>query len=172
MERDICASLDFNFRVISPFHFSNILLLRQQTSDLIGSSLKCLTEYLLEIAALSPDFIYEPPSEVAASAIYLAHVTLHSEELSSDDEYNEMCSQDCQKILQDVCDSDQKIQDLKRLVLQLYEHYLSTSSGFLLAPFEKYKSRSYDSVAFVTPVEPHILDKCLESLQLPEDVDV
>jgi len=164
MEIDICTLLAFNLQIVTPHHFTNINLRASHVSgNGIGrpvcsiqyeDTMTYMVEYLLEIAALTFDFVPENPSKLAAAAIYLARATLGIRDATdpNDESHQGYFSRTLKHY------SGYDTQELKEIVMKLHGKHVGASVATLHSVFDKYQKSDFKMVALSVPVEKELLE--------------
>ncbi len=160
MEAKICKLLNFHLYIITPHHFVNILLRgshvsgngkgRPACSVSYDDTMKYLVDYLLEIASMQYSFVKEPPSKIAAAAMFLARATL-----GITDATHEESSSFFSRTL--AYYSGYNVGDISSLVLELHSAHTEANSGSLHAVYDKYAKEKFKMVAFQVPVDKDVL---------------
>jgi cyclin A len=165
MEYKISSLLAFNFHIITPHHFVNIFLRAHYVSGhgagtkpacslSYEDNMKHLVDYLLEIASLTYSFVKEPPSKVAAAAIYLARATLGIRDASTLD-----AEEGTQGFFSRTLEyySGYEESDLKPLVIKLRFAHKDSESANLHSVYDKYSKKAFNMVAHLVPVAMEVL---------------
>ena len=123
LEKRIMNRLNFGLHRVTPMHFVNQFLRAShacQSSSCVFDHpiLSQMTMYLLELSRISFDLSYRPPSLIAASAVYLARVTLGMQD--ADNRY-------WTKTL--AYTTGYSVQELQDTVLLMHKYHMSASSN-------------------------------------------
>lgn len=165
MELDICTLLAFNFHIVTPQHFANVYLRANHVSG-NGSTVRpvCtmvyedafsyLVQYLLELSSLYEEFMHEPPSKVAAAAVYLARATMGIRD-ESESEVILKKQGFFSRTLQYYSGHD--IMDLKKMVMQLHERHVAIVDEELNSVYSKFSKKTFKKVALRMPVDEGLL---------------
>ena len=138
MERRICKALNFCFWHQTPYPYSYEFIRASHECpkpDCSSSSLfNNMVLYLLELGRLPYSPVTKKPSLLAASAVYLARITLGRHEWTPTLEYYTGYSKS----------------ELQETVLAIHSYHLAAEESSLKSVFVKYKSKKYQRVALKT----------------------
>ena len=169
MEQKICALLAFNLHIITPHHFANIYLRAHHVSGngtertvcsiTYDDTMKYLVDYLLEIASLKYSFAKEPPSKVAAAAVYLARATLGIRDASAEDTPVGDSKHNSKGFFSRTLKyySGYGEMDLEDLVFDLHAAHVKSEDESLHSVYDKYSKKFFNMVALRVPVEEEVL---------------
>jgi len=149
---------------------------------------RLMVDYLLEVAMLQYDFVWQKPSLVAASAVYLARATLGIRDGSSpasihdNDDDDGDCSMD-HKLDQGFFSealsyyTGYEVNDLFDIVKKLHKaHGKSGNKDTEKAVYDKYASNTFKNIALKIPADrttlfPSRLEGCLSDSDSDNDSD-
>jgi hypothetical protein len=138
MERRICKALHFSFWHQTPYPYSYEFIRASHECpkpDCSSSSLfNNMVLYLLELGRLPYSPVTKKPSLLAASAVYLARMTLGRHEWTPTLEYYTGYSKS----------------ELQETVLAIHAYHLAAEESSLKSVFTKYKTKKYQRVALKT----------------------
>eukprot|EP00934_Nitzschia_sp_Nitz4_P000991 Nitzschia sp. Nitz4//scaffold264_size26629//14396//16211//NITZ4_008235-RA/size26629-augustus-gene-0.9-mRNA-1//-1//CDS//3329544800//991//frame0 len=147
MERRVCRALNFSLVSITPHSFLLEFMRASAECSFPGcepaATFQHMVNYLLELGRLPYAPVTQKPSLLAASAVYLARVTLGiaggpwTETLQYYTGYQE--------------------EDLKATVMALHSYQLASESSSLKAAYAKYRTKKYNRVALKTVPLPSAL---------------
>jgi len=134
MERCICAALSYDLQCVTTYHFMHRFMRASIGNGQPFKTLEYLISYLLELALLQYELVSERCSLIAASAVYLARVTLGLGYWTKTLEYY----------------TGYTLRDMKKIVKCLHKAANSAEDNACQSIFVKYKHSKYGRVALRT----------------------